>query len=231
MSLPSLKISAVKKSLFIFIIFALFLVAFSISREIILQTAAEKTSYPFDDDNKSVEALATAYHGWVNDIFNEHFSILRSYFNPEKDAPPSNEVLTSPKEGPCGSNNVSTYCLAEELTHGYLIYEKQLLNRKNQIPSEDDDCASSTKSPTYTDALQYIDDRSSFIDNEIMNSKKALDITLAAYDEFQSAWPMHKKYIEIARVLEKYRNEAYDIRRSVEKYPVKFQNVTTPNCK
>lgn len=231
MILPSIKLSTIKKTLFVLIIFALFLVAFAVSKQIISKTAAVENSYPFDDDTKSVEALATSYHGWINDIFNEHFAILRKHFDPEKDAPPSDEVLVPPKEGPCSSENISTYCLAEELTHGYLIYEKQLLERKNQIPSTDDACASSTGPPTYKDSLKYIGDRATFIDNEITNAKKALDITLAAYDEFQSAWPMHKKYIEIARVLEKYRNEAYTIRRTVEKYPVKFENVTTPNCK
>jgi chromosome segregation ATPase len=68
------------------------------------------------------------------------------------------------------------------------------------------------------------------IDREIELSRQALDQALSAYNELQMALPLHRKYKETIKALEKYRNKVSDIRKEVDLYPVTFLDVTTTQC-
>lgn len=68
------------------------------------------------------------------------------------------------------------------------------------------------------------------IKREIVTSKRALDQTLAAYNELKTAWPMHKQYVQIYKNLVEYRNKLVEVRHHVEEYPSKFIDATTTKC-
>jgi len=68
------------------------------------------------------------------------------------------------------------------------------------------------------------------ITREKSSAKRALDQTLSAYNELRTAWPMHKKYMEIYKSLTKYRDKMVEIRKQVEEFPSKFIDATTTKC-
>lgn len=68
------------------------------------------------------------------------------------------------------------------------------------------------------------------IEREISSSKRALDVTLQAYDELKTAWPMHKRYTEVYESLLKFRDKMVEIRHHTEAYPSKFIDATTTQC-
>lgn len=61
-------------------------------------------------------------------------------------------------------------------------------------------------------------------------AKRALDQTLAAYNELRTAWPMHQKYMRIYDSLIKYRDKMVEIRNQVEEFPSKFIDASTTKC-
>ena len=71
---------------------------------------------------------------------------------------------------------------------------------------------------------------SSLINEEIATSKRALDLTLGAYNEFQMALPLHLRYMRIVRELEKYRDKLGEIRWIIEAFPKILPNATTTQC-
>lgn len=68
------------------------------------------------------------------------------------------------------------------------------------------------------------------ITREKSAAKQALDQTLSAYNELRTAWPMHKKYMEIYESLTTYRDKMVEIRKQVEEFPSKFIDATTTKC-
>lgn len=68
------------------------------------------------------------------------------------------------------------------------------------------------------------------IDRELAIARQALDQALSVYNELQMALPTHKKYKEVYKKLEQYRDKVARIRREVEYYPNTFLNVTTTAC-
>jgi hypothetical protein len=78
-------------------------------------------------------------------------------------------------------------------------------------------------------ALQ-ISSRLDALTRERQNAKVALDTTLSAYNELRTAWPMHKKYMEIYASLIKFRDKMVEIRHQVEQLPAKFIDATTTKC-
>jgi|WetSurMetagenome_2_1015567.scaffolds.fasta_scaffold103516_2 hypothetical protein len=75
-----------------------------------------------------------------------------------------------------------------------------------------------------------ISSRLDALTRERQNAKTALDTTLSAYDELRTAWPMHKKYMEIYSSLIKFRDKMVEIRNQVEQLPAKFIDATTTKC-
>lgn len=69
------------------------------------------------------------------------------------------------------------------------------------------------------------------VQNEIVTAKNTLDQTLSAYDQLRTAWPMHKKYVEVYSLLEQYRDLLVDVRHQTDLFPNKFIDLTTTACK
>lgn len=195
----------------------------------------ESEYYDFLREEENIPAMMKAYHSTVNEIFNEQFENLNDAF---KDGPneETKNLLKPPKledNQSCSSDNLSTYCLAEELTGVFSAYSEAMYENSSLF-TESSECESGSddeESPvTIDEVTQYASARTTFISQEIEHAKETLDVALSVYNEFQTAYVMHRKYEEILESLQKYEASLYRIRKDVEKYPVKFVNVSTPNC-
>ena len=68
------------------------------------------------------------------------------------------------------------------------------------------------------------------IDREIDIARQSLDQALGAYNELQLAFPLHKKYQQVIKTLEKYRDKISGLRKEIEWYPVTFLDLSTTAC-
>lgn len=146
--------------------------------------------------------------------------------------------------------NISTACLAVRLTEEYIPFAYRMEEWKKEISdlvnvsTEMPLCDVAGKEidpeehPEIMDVYQHRYDtaiaqarlRSEMIDRELENAKKAMDLTLAAYNELQMALPLHMRYMRIVRELEKFRDSLGDLRSVVEAYPSIFPNASTTKC-
>lgn len=85
-------------------------------------------------------------------------------------------------------------------------------------------------SPFITKQMGISLKRMEFIDNEIEVAGDALDKTLAAYNELQMAYPIHKENIKLIKNLEEYNKKLAEIRREIESFPGKFIDASTTKC-
>jgi hypothetical protein len=156
---------------------------------------------------------------------------------------------------PADGSNFSTYCVGQRLltdeTFGYIAYQRALDCRRGLVfeTKEDErsyadylECTISLGTacpedvqkkfgPVYQSqkALE-MSARLDAIAREKTAAKRALDQTLAAYNELRTAWPMHQKYMAIYQSLIKYRDKLVEIRNQVEEFPSKFIDASTTKC-
>lgn len=204
----------------------------------------EKLSDPID---RTVEK----YHEVMNCYFNRRIEKLtelkpEEFF--EKITPPpfNNEKVRQP----CQSDALSTYCLADIATkENFEFWEALSAIRKveqeralfdfKQAGVNPQDAAAAAKRNNFGAIATLFQAQSNQqeygetlekIDLELEVSQKTLDQALAAYNEFQTALPMHRKYREVIDSLEEYRDKVADIRNEVHLFPTTFLDVTTPSC-
>lgn len=204
----------------------------------------------YSDKDLSTEDIMVRYHEAVNEAFNRYIqTMLKAQAKvavsskPDPNSqPPANDV--------CTEENYSTYCVGKLLltnqNYGYMAYRKALLCRKYELfdTTQERDAWNA-----YSDALVTgeaneqavaavyqtqkvvdISTRVGAIDSELENAKKALDATLAAYDELKTAWPLHQQYVELYNNLVKFRDKLAEIRHYTEELPAEFIDVTTSMC-
>lgn len=68
------------------------------------------------------------------------------------------------------------------------------------------------------------------IQNELVNSKRALDATVSAYHEFRMAYPLHIEYANIIERIKIFRDNLAALRREIEQFPAKFIDASSPDC-
>lgn len=140
-----------------------------------------------------------------------------------------------------GGLNLSTYCLADAATKEYTAFRSALVVARKKTQQE----AAQNLPENYPtkggaieqqQALQFGKNVQEYgaviekIDRELTISREALDLGLATYQELQMALPLHRKYKEVIKYLEEYRNKVSSIRKEVELYPTTFLDVTTTQC-
>jgi len=203
-----------------------------------------KTIRPiFNDPALDTEAVMVLYHKNINTTFNQYIvkmieaeseAVKTGKINPDGRAPApvsadNPQVL---KDCPADGSNFSTYCVAQRLltdeTGGYFAYQRALDCRRGQLFD-----SSQKGKDTYASqgqAALMMSARLDAIAREKTSAKRALDQTLSAYNELRTAWPMHKKYIQIYESLIKYRDKMVEIRNQVEEFPSKFIDASTTKC-
>jgi hypothetical protein len=213
---------------------------------------------PYSNWDLDTEAVMQLYHKTINDKFNEYIkkmiqaqaaAVEKNEADPNGLPPAPDEITGLP--GVCDANNYSSYCVASTLlsdkSFGYMEYRRSMNCRRQSIFSSAKDQTSLYDSYTKVmiigkgneDAainrsqgarVLEVSARLKAIDTEIDVAKQALDKTLVAYVELKTAWPMHKRYVQIYESLVKYRDKLVEVRHQVEELPNKFIDATTTKC-
>lgn len=146
--------------------------------------------------------------------------------------------------------NLSTACLAVRLTNEYIPFAYRMEEWKRELfeltefererSEQQQYCDLDGKVITMPEDTKYVGTyhtalsqarlRTELIDMELETAQKALDLTLAAYNEFQMTIPLHMRYMRIVRELEKFRDALVKLRSIVETYPSIFPNASTTKC-
>lgn len=145
--------------------------------------------------------------------------------------------------------NLSTYCLSQAVVNEYFAFRRAMSFARRQakdsaaqrfktdlttLTTQDGSVPSGViEQKSLLDAGKNIQEYGAVmekIDRELAISREAIDQGLAAYQELQMSLPLHRKYLEVAKMLEKYRDKVADIRDEVSQYPTTFLDVTTTQC-
>lgn len=181
-------------------------------------------SYEFSESGIGFSGAYDKYHGEMNDFFNGKMEKLNNmlktkdfYKNPDFSPP---KDLTK-----CDDKNVSTYCVSMGALDRYIEYVKTLDRIKGTLEN------SGTAYLLIENILSDTSERNEKIDMEYEEAKKVMEGTVASYNEFRLAYPMHQKYAEVIKYLIKYRLSLKDVRKRVARFPEKFIDATSSQCK
>jgi len=125
----------------------------------------------------------------------------------------------------CGDTNFSSYCVGIGSLNIYSDYLKKLNFLKSSL-----DLSSVDQGTNALEVLRNQSSKAMRIDKESQDAKAVLEATVAAYNEFRLAYPMHRKYQEILKQLTKYKQILKDIRLRVAEFPTRFIDVSTTQC-
>lgn len=185
--------------------------------------------YAFVDepDSNGFIFIKSKYHSNMNDYFNHKFEELVKLI----DSDPKfyeNEKFKAPKTDTniievC-KTNVSTYCTAMGAMDIYIAYLSKLNNLKGSV----EEIKSSGN--TIKAVIDLVQTRGDEIDKDAKDARAVLEGAVNVYKEFQSAYPMHKKYRDIINNLTKYKIALEKIRVQTDQFPTRFIDVTSTNC-
>lgn len=176
------------------------------------------------------------YHDSMNEMFNQKLSkmyeILEDpdFFKKHKDLlyPPLNidqkkDDLKTILEK-CGEN-VSTYCVSMRGLDMYIQYLQHIKNMRTTLAKVD------LSGINVQSLIAQTAARNEDIEKEVDQAKQALEGTLAVYNEYRLAYPLHKKYEQIITELIKYKLALKDVRLEVAQFPGKYVDTTSDQCK
>lgn len=189
------------------------------------------------NSEESLSSLSELYHGTVNNIVNAYMDgYTRQNFaaDPTGAANKAIKAVTTPPENEkdCEATgpkmNLSTYCLFLRIDDLYKVYFRALKAKQSTVLAE---IAAIQKGENYQDATANdYRARQEWINKELDSSRAALDATLRAYSEVLIQYPMHLEYQKTLKLLIKYYDHLVDVRKKIDTYPARFQDVTTANC-
>ena len=174
-----------------------------------------------EDTTRSPASLSSEYHSTVNAIMNGYMKAMLE----------KTSIITPPQNDPdclpIGSTmNVSTYCLFVRLDDLYQTYTSSLKILKNSSLQRINDILNNRQDAS----ANYYISQGEWIDREMTSTQKALDSGLQAYSELLLQYPMHREYQTTISDLVKYYDHLVDLRKNVDTFPARFQNVTTAQC-
>lgn len=164
------------------------------------------------------------YHLSMNSYFNDKIERLVELMD-EEDFFNHKDFLAPEEEENCTDTNVSTYCVAVGALNIYIDYLNELNSLKGFLPSTTEEV------PTQEEAVRETGIREEKIDKEAREAKLVFEATVSAYDQFRLAYPMHIKYETVINNLIKYKLALKRLRNRVERFPSKFIDATSSECK
>lgn len=179
----------------------------------------------FKNPNDSFENIQSAYHHSMNEYFNdklERLVVLLEDDNFYK------HIDFNPPEGntSCSATNVSSYCIGQGAIDIYISYVTTLNQLKANLPTDN-----LPEGATAKDLLIKNSERNAKVDDEVEEAKIVMEGAVKMYDEFRLAYPMHKRYEEIIKNLIKYKISLSKITKEVNKFPLKFIDASSSECK
>lgn len=178
--------------------------------------------------------LSAAYHNSMNDFFNykiqravelidsdEKFYENKDFLVPEFVHTGGKELTQEIKEK-C-KKNISTYCVSMEALDLYIAYLESLNVMKGALPAFG-------PNSTIEDVLNDMEARDEDMEQEVKDAKLVMESTINSYNEFKSAYPMHKQYRTIINSLTKYKIALMKIRKETKYFPLRFVDATSSQC-
>lgn len=182
----------------------------------------------------------SAYNGEMNDFFNGKVKKLvtlvgdvdgdfyqnvekKKLFLPPADLADSDGIPDIVKK--CGEENLSSYCISIGALSKYDQYIKKLQEIKGDV-----NLSGVSSFSSISETLNSLDKRNQTINKQSEQANAVMQATVAAYNEFRLAYPMHVKYQEILKQLTKYKLILKDIRLRAAEFPVRFVDVSTSKC-
>lgn len=185
----------------------------------------KKEDFDFSDPTENFESVKAKYHNYMNIYFNEKLAYLVELT--EDSLYYKHPYFKAPEEKiACQPQNVSSYCVAMGALDIYMSYLQVLNQMKGYLP-----LGELPPDATTEDALRLDSVKSEKIDKEMAEAKEAMLKTVAAYDEFRIAYPAHQKYEEIILNLIKYKIALGKVKKQTAKFPLKFIDATSAQCK
>lgn len=221
--------------------FRLLILGLVIGLTLNVATFAQDTEENFDpqsffSEDLDLDSLIVLYHEQVNHIFNTSIQKLITALKGHPEGIPENlqKALEAPEDdavcfqgngsGSGGVTNISTYCLALRVDNLYENYLQALKYQGAKLIISPEE----SKSQILTQTTNQI--RQQKIEREMVNAKKAFDTTLSAYQELQTAFPLHMQFEGMKDYLIKYRDRLVEVRKKVDTFPNKFLNATSTQC-
>lgn len=180
----------------------------------------------------------SAYNGEMNDFFNAKIKKMVAlvntpdfYQNVDKKKlflPPISLLDTDDIPAiikKCGEENLSSYCVSMTALNKYDDYIKKLTELKGEV-----NLSGLSDFSSIDETLGELDQRNQSINQQTEQAKSVMEATVAAYNEFRLAYPMHVKYQEILTQLTKYKLLLKDIRLRAAEFPLRFVDVSTSQC-
>lgn len=177
------------------------------------------SSYTEYSDSLSKER--SAYHKYLNKRFEINVSIL-SYLLSR-----ATEVDQKGVDSILREKSLSTWQLASTLICSYEKYAKYVdyFSNPNTVPAD-----ASEQGKAAAELIKATQDSITDWKKELQDSKKALDIALATYDQYTSAFSLHLKNREVIKELALYREQFGYLRSLMSCLPSKFVNQSTTKC-
>lgn len=202
-------------------------------------------NYSFTDTGLRYSTMYNNYHSEMNDYFNAKIKRLNEileepdFFKNEelvKDFNIPEDIKVLAKEDGASEEvdnldtiaekcegNVSTYCVSMGALKRYVEYVKALNVLVGKL-------ATDTNSTYIGDLITETQARNEKIAAEYDQAKQVMEATIATYNEYRLAYPMHKKYVKIIEILTKYKLALKDLKRQATLFPVKFVDATSDEC-
>lgn len=186
-----------------------------------IYAADEELDGNFRASGLEFEEALEFYHDEMNHYFNTKITALNLLLEEEDFF--EKEEFKVPEDGVCTEENVSTFCVAEGALQIYLDYALALDIVAGQLATiEDDD--------ELEDIIERTTERNEKIVPEYDIAKTAMDSTLAAFNEYRLAYPMHQQYEEVIEDLIKYKLQLKDLRLETDEFPLRFIDSSTTQC-
>jgi hypothetical protein len=187
------------------------------------------------------------YHEEMNSFFNGKFAAAVKILNETgDDKGVNNPLLKSPCQAsdfaaPGGAavckqacknqtDNISPYCVSIQSMNIYLKYMMHLKSIQGTIDFGSLGGGAMRMTPVTDIVYQAIASRDAEIDKDIESSRRVLEATVATYNEFLTAYPIHKQYNLIINHLVKYKNKLKDLRYEMIQFPSTFIDTTSTKC-
>lgn len=185
----------------------------------------------FRDADVNFEQASSAYHSEMNKFFDskiEQFNDLieeENYFTREEFQVPTTKKkgLDIPDPTGCKEENVSTYCTAIQAMEIYLEYVRVLDRMSGELVGD-------IRDATFETILLETNERNEKLNAEYDIAKTAMEGTLAAFNEYHMAAPVHKQYLEVIEKLTVYKLTLKDLRQETVEFPVRFVDATSSQC-
>lgn len=196
-----------------------------------LYAAVDDRKINFREEGLNFYQVTEAYHSEINNYFNDKFNKLHSlvkkdphfYKAKEFKVPKKDENQNEPDASQCDEENLSTYCISMGALNIYMDYVDILDALSSTLANE-------TKQVNLENVLFHTKERNEKIALEYDQARNAMESTIAAFNEYKLAYPMHVKYQKVIEELLKYKLLLKDLRIEVQEFPVRFIDATTSRC-